>query len=270
LRPDSAAGKALLAGYGSRIGDAAGRGARVVVLPEKVFDTDERNWPSLAGPVSGLARARHVDIVVGAVVRHGGVATNVAVAFPRDGGAPVTYTKHHLIPGLETDELTAGDGPPRRVPDGTRLGLIVCKDLDFPGLVREDRAAGASVLLAPAWDMGGDAWLHSRMAVTRGVESGLWVARAGRYGRLTISDPTGRVVAEADATAHPGAAVVADVATGTAPTLYARAGDWFGWLCAAALVALLAAAVPRRRRSPTPAAGQPAGPHAGDRAASAR
>jgi apolipoprotein N-acyltransferase len=252
LRPDSAAGRALLAGYTQRIGQLAGRGVRVVVLPEKVFDTDGRSWPLLAGPLGRLAAGHHVDIVVGAVARHGGTATNVAVAFPATGGAPVTYTKQHLIPGLETDELEPGHGPLRRLPDNTRLGLIVCKDLDFPGLVRDNRTAGAAVLLAPAWDMGRDGWLHSRMAVTRGVESGLWVARAGRYGHLTISDPTGRVVAEADATTEPGATIIADVGTGTAPTLYARAGDWFAWLCAVALAALLATTALRRRRPQRP------------------
>jgi apolipoprotein N-acyltransferase len=78
------------------------------------------------------------------------------------------------------------------------------------------------------------------------VASGLWIVRAGRYGDLTVSDPTGRVVAEADATAHPDAVVVAEVSTATAPTPYARAGNWFAWLCAATVLALLAAAVRHR------------------------
>ncbi|BCJ39237.1 hypothetical protein Athai_67400 [Actinocatenispora thailandica] len=249
--PDSAAGRALLSRYTRQIAAAAAAGARVAVLPEKVFDTTPRTWPLVAGPLARLARRRHVDIVVGAVARRGGTATNVAVAFPADGAAPVSYSKRHLIPGLETDEVQPGHGPLRRVP-GTRYGLIVCKDLDFPDLVRDNRNHGASVLLAPAWDLGGDGWLHSRMAVLRGVESGLWIARAGRYGRLTVSDPTGRVVAEADATARPDAVLVAAVATGATPTPYARVGDWFAWLCAAAAVALLAVAL-RGRRNAGPA-----------------
>jgi apolipoprotein N-acyltransferase len=250
LRPDSPAGRALLAAYTRQIGTVASQGAKVVVLPEKVFDADERTWPLVAGPLAALATRDRVDVVVGAVARHGGTATNVAVAFPASGAAPVTYAKRHLIPGLETDEVQPGHGPLQRVPDDTRLGLIICKDLDFPDLVRDNRAHGASVLLAPAWDLGGDGWLHSRMAVTRGVESGLWVARAGRRGELTISDPTGRVVAEADATAHPDAAIVADVTTGTAPTPYARFGDWFAWACAAAVLLLLAALLVRRLPRP--------------------
>lgn len=249
LAPDSAAGRALLSRYTRQIGAAADDGARVAVLPEKVFDTTGRTWPLVADPLARLARRRHVDIVVGAVVRHGRTAGNVAVAFPATGAAPVTYTKRHLIPGLETDEVSPGHGPLRQVPGDTRFGLIVCKDLDFPELVRDNRNHGSSVLLAPAWDMGRDGWLHSRMAVTRGVESGSWIVRAGRYGDLTVSDPTGRVVAEANATAHPDAVVVAEVSTATAPTLYARAGNWFAWLCAAAALVLLAAALRHRARN---------------------
>ncbi|WP_432975286.1 apolipoprotein N-acyltransferase [Dactylosporangium sp. CA-233914] len=261
LGPDTADGQAQLTTYQQQIGRYADAGASVVVLPEKVFDTDERTWPMLADPLAKLAAERHVTIVVGATVRQGGTATNVAVAFPATGGAAVTYTKHHLIPGLESD-LTEGDGPPVVLPGG--LGLIVCKDLDFPGLVRQDRNADASILLAPAWDMGSDGWLHGRMAIVRGIESGTSVARAGRNGLLTISDPTGDVVAEADAVHDPDTAIVADVPTGTGRTLYALIGDWFAWLCTAAtvLLALLAARKGRSapRNVPLDAADRPGNP----------
>lgn len=256
LRPDTAAGRARLATYERQIADA---GAAVVVLPEKVFDTDEWTWPVLAEPLARLASERHVTIVVGVTARRGGTATNVAVAFPASGGPAATYTKHHLIPGLES-ELTEGDGPPVVLPGG--LGLIICKDLDFPDLVRQDRDADASVLLAPAWDMGSDGWLHGRMAVVRGVESGASVARAGRNGLLTISDPTGDVTAEADAVHEPDTTIVADVPTGTTPTPYARIGDWFAWLCAAATV-LLGLVSSRERRRPRQGGHQMASAHSG-------
>lgn len=248
LRPDTAEGHAQLATYQQQIGRQADAGASVVVLPEKVFDTDERTWPVLAEPLAKLAAERHVTIVVGATARQGGTATNVAVAFPASGGAAATYTKRHLIPGLES-ELTEGDGPPVVLPGG--LGLIICKDLDFPDLVRQVRNADASVLLAPAWDMGSDGWLHGRMAIVRGVESGASVARSGRNGLLTISNPTGDVTAEADAVRDPDTAIVADVPIGTTPTLYARIGDWFAWLCTAATLLLALLTTRKRRNAPT-------------------
>nr|BFE59824.1 hypothetical protein GCM10020063_043500 [Dactylosporangium thailandense] len=253
LRPDSPQGQQQLRSYREQIAHAADAGAAVVVLPEKVFDTDERTWPLLVGPLAEPASDRHVTVVAGATARRAGTATNVAVAFPADGGAAVTYTKHHLIPGLES-ELEAGDAPPVVLPGG--LGLIVCKDLDFPGLVRENRNAGAAVLLAPAWDMGSDGWLHGRMAVVRGVETGAAVARAGRNGLLTISTPAGEVLAESDAVRDPDTTIIADVPIGGTRTVYARLGDWFAWLCCAALIvlAIVAArpAAPGRSGRPLP------------------
>jgi apolipoprotein N-acyltransferase len=245
LRPDTAEGRAQLETYVDQIAEQASRGARVVVLPEKVFDTDGQAWPLVADPLARLAAQQHVTVVVGVTARHDGVATNAAFAFPAGGGAPVSYTKRHLIPGLE-QELTAGDGPLARVPQDAALGLIICKDLDFPGLVRDERATGATVLLAPAWDMGDDGWLHGRMAVVRGVESGMSVARAGRNGIPAISDPAGHVLASADGVHDADAVITADVPTGTGPTLYARIGDVFAWLCVAAVVVLLT--ITRRRR----------------------
>ena len=47
------------------------------------------------------------------------------------------------------------------------------------------------MLLVPALDFTGDGWLHSRMALVRGVESGLTVVRAAAYGRLTVTDAGG-------------------------------------------------------------------------------
>ena len=248
LPPDTAEGRAQLDTYLRQISEQADRGARVVVLPEKVFDTDEQTWPLLADPLARIATERHVDVVAGATARHDGVATNVAVAFPADGSAPATYTKRHLIPGLE-EHLTPGAGPPVGVPGEPALALIICKDLDFPALVRDNRAAGAAVLLAPAWDMGDDGWLHGRMAVVRGVEAGMSVARAGRNGRPVISDPAGHARAKADNVRDPGAVVIADVPTGTGPTPYARIGDVFAWLCIAAVGVLVAAALRSRKRS---------------------
>ena len=51
---------------------------------------------------------------------------------------------------------------------GSRAGLQICKDMDFPQLSREYARDGANLLLVPAWDFDLDRWLHARMAVLRG------------------------------------------------------------------------------------------------------
>jgi apolipoprotein N-acyltransferase len=56
--------------------------------------------------------------------------------------------------------------------------MTICKDMDFPGLSREYGQDDTALLLVPAWDFELDGWLHGRMAILRGVESGFSIARA--------------------------------------------------------------------------------------------
>ncbi len=52
-------------------------------------------------------------------------------------------------------------------------------------------------MYVPAWDFIKDDWLHSRMAILRGVENGYAIVRTARQGALTISDYRGKVLYEA-------------------------------------------------------------------------
>ncbi|MEK8105878.1 carbon-nitrogen hydrolase family protein [Micromonospora sp. M12] len=187
---DEPSGRDLLARYAARVAGLAARGARIVVLPEKVFAVTDTTLPVLVDAL----RQTEAQVVVGAVLREAGTASNVALVLYPDGTV-TTYRKQHLIPGLE-EWLTPGDH--EVIVDG-RFGVAICKDLDYPELVRRNRAQGASVLLVPALDFTADGWLHSRMALVRGVENGLVVVRAAAFGRLTVTDPSGRVLGEATA-----------------------------------------------------------------------
>ncbi|MCU7722547.1 nitrilase [Actinoplanes sp. KI2] len=235
-------GQDLLARYRPRVDSLIARGARIVVLPEKVFGVDSENdLVDAFRPETG----RGVQLVVGAVLRQGAVARNVALVLG-PGGTVTAYTKRHLIPGLE-DWLTPGHAD---LIVGDRFGVAICKDLDFPGLVRGYRRQGATVLLVPALDFTEDGRLHSRMALVRGVESGLVVVRSAAAGRLTVTDATGRVRAEARA----GNADLLVAAPRTEKsTIYARTGDWFPFLAIAALIGVCRAVSggsPRRPRPP--------------------
>ncbi|MEU8609294.1 nitrilase-related carbon-nitrogen hydrolase [Actinoplanes sp. NPDC048791] len=227
---DTPEGRNLLAEYGTHITEVAARGARVVVMPEKVFAADDTTLPVLATPLARLAADHGVDVIVGLVLEQHGALRNAAIDFPADGGRPVVYFKHHLISGLEGD-FAPGDQPAFVADSGTRWGIAICFDLDLPGLVRDYRRRGATTLFVPAWDFNQDAWLHGRMAVTRGVESGLTVARAARNGDLVVSDAHGRIVAEAHSADAPFVSLVTTFPDSPAPTMYAKFGDWFAWAC---------------------------------------
>jgi apolipoprotein N-acyltransferase len=120
----------------------------------------------------------------------------------------------------------------------SRIGIAICKDMDFPTLGRRYAALGVDALLVPAWDFDQDALWHARMAILRGVESGFAVIRSARQGLLTVSDRYGRIVDVTTSGSAPVAtlAVLAPLGSGEA-TVYARFGDGFGWLCAIASAA---------------------------------
>ncbi|MET3652006.1 hypothetical protein [Dyella japonica] len=118
--------------------------------------------------------------------------------------------------------------------------------MDFHDTARAYALRRAQLLLVPASDFTVDGWLHSRMAIMRGVEGGFAVARAARNGRLTLSDDRGRVVAEASSE-NRDAELVGDLPLRATSTPYGRWGDWFVYLVLAGLVVCLALVfLPRR------------------------
>jgi apolipoprotein N-acyltransferase len=119
-----------------------------------------------------------------------------------------------------------------------RIGIAICKDMDFPEVIRPYGQRNVKLMLVPAWDFVADARLHSRMAVVRGVENGFAVARSASQGLMTLSDAHGRIVAE-KATVNGPAMLVADLPAGQGHTLYSRIGDVFAQAMVAVWLGLL-------------------------------
>jgi apolipoprotein N-acyltransferase len=65
------------------------------------------------------------------------------------------------------------------------------------------------------------------------------IVRAAAVGLSADVDPWGRVIGVADHFAPGDSTLVAQVPVGHVPTLYARVGDLFAWLCVAGLVSML-------------------------------
>ena len=222
----SSEGQAMLERYLAAIDTLAAQGAKAIVLPETAFAVDQGTIPALAD-----SAARH-GVVIDAGAAVGDTAheeRNMALVFaPGQGTAPaVAYAKHHLIPGFESRYRPGADYA--MAPGMANTGLAICKDMDFHDIGNAYAAHGAQLLLVPAWDFVADGWMHGRMAIMRGIESGFAIARSARNGRLTLSDDRGRVIAEAsDETGD--AQLVADLPLYRTHTLYAALGDWFAWL----------------------------------------
>jgi apolipoprotein N-acyltransferase len=264
-RTAPAAFERLLADYQAALArpaqDAAATKPRLVLLPERIADVSANDVDAVAQQLGALARAVDADVVVGLGVigAEQGRSHNEAWWLDASGTLAARYRKQHLIQGLEAlfTPGTAAAAVARPL-DGRMLTLMVCKDMDFPATVgRTMQATGAAALVVPAWDFVSDGWLHSRMAVLRGVEHGVAMLRSARNGRLTISDAFGRVRAEAVSTAE-GAVLIGALPAQQQPTVYATIG-WITQLLWPAALALLLTmcAFGTRRAQPVGAQGRP-------------
>jgi apolipoprotein N-acyltransferase len=111
-------------------------------------------------------------------------------------------------------------------------GVAICKDMDYSGFIRKYDKNSPKVMYVPAWDFIKDGWLHSRMAILRGVENGYAMVRTARQGQLTISDNKGEVLYEASSTKNKVTSLTGKVPLVRTKTIYSQFGDWFGYLIA--------------------------------------
>lgn len=224
LQVTSDAGKKVLDDYQNQMERLAAQHVQTVVFPEKGLQVDQSQLQRITVPLTRASKQHNITAVIGVMVKTAPETyENRALIFtPNQGEA--SYVKHHLIPGLESD-FDEGNSLVFVPGSSNTQGVIICKDLDFQAFVRSYRQSGASVLLAPAWDFNNDGWLHSRIAVVRGVENGMSIVRAGRDGQLTISDAQGRIRAEHSAHENTASSVIASVPAQTPPTFYAKSGD---------------------------------------------
>lgn len=226
LFPRSAGTLELVRQYAAQVPELTARGAQVVILPEKIGRISGADLEQADAIFEAVAREQRATI--SASFEHSPNLNETRLYSP-DGTVETTYEKHHMLPPFESHLLEGTKRVSVERPSG-RWGLQICKDMDFPQLSRQYGNEGAGLMLVPAWDFVTDGWLHGRMAILRGVESGFSIARAPKQGILTITDDRGRMLAERDTGSAPFATVVASVPVWNERTLYDRAGDWFAWL----------------------------------------
>lgn len=229
--------------YARAVSRFGAQGASLVVLPEKIAIVAPE-WNGAVNAQFGPdARTAHETIVVG-LDSYGREHRNVARVFPANGRAPKNYAKRHLISGPLEGSFVPGRRP-LVLPDG--IGIAICKDMDFPSTLRADSSVvGPTLYAVPAWDFGGDAWWHSRVAIMRGVENGFSVARAAKQGLLTLSDAYGRVLEKKHSGTDGMATLIGNLPRGPGHTIYGLIGDTFAWLCIGASIGLIGGALMRQ------------------------
>lgn len=233
--------RAVWSHYEPAIVSAAAEGVDVVVLPEKLWTIADADVADFTAVLSDAAQSHGVSIVL-SVDQRGETDVNRLYLFAADGGI-TTYDKRHLVPGWE-GRFTPGTESVTVSTAGLTLALAICKDLDFPATFDP---GDADLIVVPAWDFGQDAGFHARMAILRGIEQGIPVARSARDGLVTLTDPYGQHVVPAMPSQSDPVIAIGGVPA-PVPTLYGTIGDAFGWIAGGASVLVLIWLFVRARR----------------------
>lgn len=211
------------------VDEAAGRGARLVALPEyfsfgSMGPLQRENAESVPGPtvdrLREMARAARIYLVGGSLaerIADSNKVFNTTVLINPSGEIIATYRKIHLF-NLEIDEQTAiresdflqpGDSLVTAETDYGTVGLTICFDLRFPEIYRALTLSRAGVIFVVSSFMaltGKDHW--EPLLRARAIENQVFVAapnQAGlipgtnqlRHGHSVVIDPWGTVLSEA-------------------------------------------------------------------------
>ncbi len=180
----------------SRLAEADGHGARLIVFPECAltgycFESKDEAWPhgeTLPGPASDAIAAecrRHeVWAVVGLLEREANSQRLFnACAFIGPEGLVAAYRKIHL-PFLGVDRFTTPGDRPFAVHDlgGLRVGINICYDCSFPESSRVLTLLGADLVVLPTnWPPGARSTARC-LVPARALENHIYFAAVNRVG----------------------------------------------------------------------------------------
>jgi apolipoprotein N-acyltransferase len=238
--------------------EAGQQGAELVIWPEAalpfMLDLDDDQWRRLSPELLAGARGLLIGASTGSGRRSDRLFDhnyNSAILFDANGDAVGVYHKRQLVPmteGMpfaavlgwfsrffprEYAKLSPGDAPEvLRAPGLPPLGSVICFESVFARLAREERLAGAEILV----NVTNDAWFgrsfaphqHAVFPAIRAIEQRMPVARSANTGISALYDTHGRAIARAGI--YRQAVLVADLPWGAPPSPYTRFGDWLVWI----------------------------------------
>jgi apolipoprotein N-acyltransferase len=210
--------------YSTQVANLAEKGSKIVLLPERAININKETEKEIIGILSKTAKQHQVYIIIGYTNFRFDKPLNSSFIIDTTGSIIGEYNKIHLVKGLE-DLFMKGNKNGIFNFNKHKVGIPICKDLDFPNYISE--YSQVSFLTIPAWDFVVDGWLHSRMAILRGVENGFAEIRTARQGKLTISNRYGKVIYEADCSKGKAQSLLGNLPLQNESTFYARFGDWF-------------------------------------------
>lgn len=214
-------GEANIERIAAAAADAAGGGAKLLIVPELAvtgYGAGEAAFTRLASPATGdvaerlsaIARDNGLAIVAGFAEREGSAIYNSAL-FTDGLGTNAVYRKSHLYGDYERNVFKPGVPASVMVElGGIRLGMLICYDVEFPENVRRLALAGADLVVVPtALPKGASgSFIAGHMIQVRAFENQVFVAyidHCGADDRFTyaglsrIAAPDGKLLAEAPA-----------------------------------------------------------------------
>jgi (R)-amidase len=163
--------------------------------------------PELEG-LADVAQEHATALIVGVAERVSDGVANSAICVGERGDLVAVYRKVQLYGGNESDAFVAGNELLVVELCGTKVGLMICFDVEFPEIARALTRAGAELLVTVSANMepfGND---HAVFASARALENGLphaYVNQVGPgekdlifTGGSAIVSPDGEVHAQAD------------------------------------------------------------------------
>jgi apolipoprotein N-acyltransferase len=218
-------------------------GARLIVWPEQNLLIFKENEAVFLDRAKRLAREERIYLAMGMGTIYLGDTLpfeNKLILIDPSGAIVMSHVKSRPVVGWEAGIMKRGDGRASVVStsDGRMAGAI-CFEADFPELIRHQTGRSADLLIVPVNEWKSIRDIHFRMHAFRAIENGVPLVRAAASGLSAAIDPWGRVVGVSDFFASGDRTMTAQVPVGGIPTLYAKTGDLFAWICVAAVVVAL-------------------------------
>jgi apolipoprotein N-acyltransferase len=222
--------------------------ASLIVWPEVPFGfyPEQAQFREYVANIARTARAPF--LMSGVAFTPEGGPLNSAFLFDAQGSPMQRYDKVRLVPFGEyippafgwVNRITgeAGDFVPGTRPgvmpvDGHSLGVFICYESAFPGLVREVTRGGSQVLMNLSNDgyFGDSAAREQHLSLVRmrAAENRRWILRSTNDGITAVIDPAGRMTEFLPSFTQTAGVLHFNYSDEMTP--YVRYGDWFAWGC---------------------------------------
>lgn len=216
-------------------------GAQIVVWQEFAILIDEANEVRFLEATQRLAKENNIYLTISySVLPKEGKGENRCIFINKKGDVEVNYLKHNLAVG---ESLFMKKGPGEisvvETPYG-RIGITICRDLEYPGYARQAGKKKADIVLSPSFDFPkGIMPSNTYNQMLRAVENGFSLVRSVNNGLSVAIDYHGRILSSMNYFTTSNEIMYGDVPTTGTRTLYTQIGDIFPWLCVAGFTVFL-------------------------------